>query len=156
VSDPTPNELPQRPPCDPFLHALVKAVEDVWPTGSSLDVTLWLPGGVVTGQLISKRHFSHLFAQSFGGALGQVSAELGADVERGLREVADTVHADRKEQEQRDPQSLEERQHLFVHLSGARMLLGSAMAPQGGMLWRARVDQIAAFSFGELTLTPPA
>jgi hypothetical protein len=128
---------------DPFLLSLV----DMANVGAiSINITLNVDGGVISGRLIGIREYFCLFAKEIreSSALGPGPAdanleefaralEMGADVDEG------------PENDSAEPTS------PTIHLKGARIITGGVSESiQGHVLWRGRLSEVAGFCLGAL------
>lgn len=114
--------------------------------GWSIGVTLWLPGGPVTGQLVSGETWA-----------SNLEAKLDESGTHGLTPLFDILHekyaalaadteADRDDE---DPQ--------YIHLTNARFMSGPLLVPEredANFTWRGRLSEVAGWAVGSLGSSP--
>lgn len=120
---------------DPLLKALVALANEA---DLEIGITLSLPGGAISGQIISsKRYFEEIgdgLANAWpnGGnqSLGNLIKELGGIGQEDLSVVS-----------------------TFVHLKNARYVSASGFLPNHGegVFWRGKVESVIGFNLGAYT-----
>lgn len=132
---------------DTFLAFFVGLVER-FPT-THLPVTLLLPGGVVTGKLVSSADYFAILSQELGEAFTGIGEEASAAVSHWLHDRSRTILADAREEVTQDTyaQFLTE-EHL--HLKDARFVQGTVIGPAPGATMRIRLRDVSGYTFTEL------
>lgn len=130
--DEDPIVFPQKPTTDGMLELLVAAVNG---TKTQMSVTLSIPGGIITGLMISYGEWLRLVDERILRDSPNATGMLDMWIEQ--------------EAETRDDES-----HTlpnFVHLTGAGYVEWSGMSPNpdtDGLLWRGRLSEISGWSLG--------
>lgn len=118
---------------DPMLDTFVELAD----AGLGVSLTLTLPGGVVTGMLVGRTQWLGLFREALT-ATGETGAAIGSQIEQAWLKRMD-------DEDTTLP-------YGFVHLQGAKFLLGSSqhsLVPHNeGLLWRGRLSEVSGWSLG--------
>lgn len=124
---------------DWLLQDVVRMINHL--EAASVGVTLTLPGGVITGELISLRQYFHEYAAQWKEAF------------RALPEVAETVEQQWKEFGDENSKSLKETNEAlfsYIHLKNATFITANGVLKMGGrgLLWRGRISTVSGFAIG--------
>lgn len=138
----------QAAQADIFLQILVQQVNRGYFT---MDITLCIGGGLISGHLISGESYYELFAQDLAG--GAHTAEQKEFVKPLQEAIADIGHQTYTSADRADDPVEPEPLPQFVHLQDARMILGGMVSPSvgnRGVLWRGRLAAVDGFWLGSL------
>ncbi len=133
---------------DQTLYLLLRAAE----RGRRVGLTVMVEGTVVSGTLVGTVEYCRALADQFAAAEG--GTEMDEEFADAFHELVDNAqgvaHGDRRYPA--DAASFE-RATRFLHLAEARYVSGPAFLPPGrhGVLWRCRVEDVRAWSLGDLT-----
>lgn len=117
---------------DWLLSALVGMANND-PTFES-SMTLTVPGGFVSGRLVSAEKF---YTDAQRDYAGQSVAGIYAAMQRAYGE---------------DDLANSTSQPAFIHLKGAHLISGASALPHsGGFYWRGRISQVTGWCIGELS-----
>lgn len=114
--------------------------------GWSIDVTLWLPGGPVTGRLIS----GETWTSSLETALDDAGSHGLTPLFEGLHERYAALAA-AEDCDDDDP--------IYIHLIDARVMSGPLLIPgtqNSGFTWRGRLSEVAYWAVGSVGASGPA
>ena len=134
-------------PRDWFLALLVSAVNKYSSDGHivSFNVTLCVGGTLITGDLISQQAYFDKLATLVNQSTPPVNGEEVNDV-LGLQHIADTL---RSSDAERPADGLALPPAVYIHLDKAQVQTpGNLPMPQGGMIWRGRLDAVDGFTIG--------
>jgi hypothetical protein len=127
--------MTERSSHDPLLETFVSWTEDL---DRSVGLTLFVHGLVVTGWTIGPREFRDLMLKAGKRPGEPVENDDPEDVEPTPEEEG----------------ALDEPGIAFIHMKNVRVLQGSRDPwPQGGTLWRGRLDAVDGFMPGVLDLS---
>ena len=150
-SEPVREDLPER---DWLLSMLVGAANEI---PISFGVTLNVPGGLVSGIVVSGNEYLHGIAsemeqagplgESFGRVMRSIAVSQYPMTQMRSEAGADNV-AEESEIDLTDP----ERRVAFIHLKDARIFNTDQPIPgDRGVWWRGKLSEVAGFSFGNLS-----
>ena len=119
-------------------------VEDANDFGIEVPITLFVAGAVVTGILTGGKVYFERFADQFAAGW----PETGRDEIRASMATPGAVYP-RLEPGEKSPRKLPAR---FIHLRDAQLVFpaGNQPAVGEGMLWRARLSEVSAYSLGRV------
>lgn len=122
---------------DPFLQELVGMVNKA-PVG--FGITLVVPGGVVTGNMISKKRYFELLGDSMASAWPGESKE---DIRAAFANRGIDVESENDGEIKVQPQC--------IHLENAKVVSGTTFIPSNGCVWRGRISAVSGYSMGVLS-----
>ena len=125
-------------------------VEDANDFGVEVPITLFVPGGVVTGVLTSGKDYFELFADRFAAGW----PKDGRAAIRASMASPGAVYP-RLEPGEKSPRG---QPAQFIHLRDAQLIgaFGGLPSSGDGLLWRGRLTEVAAYSLGRLVGGPGA
>ena len=131
--------LPAVPGHDYFLAALVYKI-NISPVELEVGITLSISGSRIAGQLIKRRSYFDLLAQTYERQIDRndpAQAGLLAAFAQAARETGHTVY----------DQSRNQPSPWFIHLRDARWIGETGRpCPAEGCLWRGRLNEVSGFS----------
>lgn len=144
--------LTERAP-DGLLEEVV-SITNRMADGRGMNITLQVKGVIVTGDMIANWLWADLINE-------RLSAAPPAN-ESPFAHWSEELKASRDLNTERDAKwnelTLEEQRALvvdstsaFIHLEKAHYVAAGHMMPEGGTLWRARLSQVDAWTFGRLS-----
>lgn len=140
--DPKDHNLAPVGPRDHLLSVLAALCDRI---DAGVDVTLTLPGGVVTGTMVGVEEWFRLFAEAFAGAFPP-----GASQNEMLERFRSMGTLAKKELVESKVGYSD-----YIHLKDAHYVTGSDLLPSHGtkgMLYRCLAPEISGFTLGRLGL----
>ncbi len=131
-------------------------VESVNKAGFSFGITLNIPGGLVSGWVVSGNEYFHGIANVLEEAGGKPFAEVMRQVAIQRYPMFQPGPDDDDEEEQEPESELEteldtSQQVAYIHLKDARFFFGGNAIPGNqGVWWRGKVSAVVGFSYGLL------
>lgn len=130
---------------------LMAMVDSVNRAGFSFGVTLSIPGGLVSGWVVSGNEYFHGIANVLEEAGGESFADVMRQVAVQRYPMFQAASADDEpgagaELEGGEPPPVE-----YIHLRDARFFYGGNAIPDNqGVWWRGRLSEVAGFTYGLL------
>ncbi len=122
---------------DPFRDYQLQVFASMVARGyiEGMSLSLSVPGGVVTGMLISEARYLDLLVE---GASDEGTTKILGSIRTGL-------------QREGEPPS-DASGYAFLHLRDVAFLTGQGVSASSGIsLWRVRIDQVAGWSFQRMS-----
>ena len=117
---------------DVLLKTLIVAANEA---GFGFDISLIVPGGIVTGTVITADEYLKRFADTFANAWPGGPSE---EIRESFANIGSNVEGYNQNAED------------YIHLADAAYVSTSGFLPDGGkgMLWRGKIDSVSGYSFG--------
>jgi hypothetical protein len=140
------SELTENRDTDAILQLIVGMVNTFESGGFA--ITLTVGGSFITGQLIGTKEylerFADLWPQSARGKLGE-----------SLKTQFQAAASDASKKAKQEFEEVVGKNVRFVHLRDAQLITPAGLVPTNdGVLWRCRVSEVQAFSWGKLMADP--
>lgn len=131
-------DTPETASNDPFVDHHIQTVARMANLGITRGITLTTAAGLITGTVIGGEEFHELYIANFvSGMSEETKSALSGTFEDWKAPYKDLW------EEEKEPGFT-----AFIHLRDARFFFGTGWGPEGGVLWRGRIDQIIGFSLG--------
>lgn len=117
---------------DVLLKTLIVAANEV---GFGFDISLIVPGGIVTGTVITPDAYLKQFADTFANAWPGGPSE---EIRESFSKIGSNVDGYNQNAED------------YIHLADAAYVSTGGFLPDSGkgMLWRGKIDSVSGYSFG--------